>query len=104
MNDGSDTFRNFSNKKLDAIDLSIVSENMNELILEWKVDRELFDQNNYSDHFCLILEFDINFFIEKAIDRYTWRFDCNKNHIFRKLVAKYMEKWLYFYIARLYIV
>ena len=96
-NDGTNTFINLRTKKRDAIDLSIVSENLDVNVIDWKVNSELYIECEYSDHLCLILEIDFNPFIEKPIDYYTWRFDVNKDHIFRKVIKKYMCKWNYFY-------
>ena len=55
VNDGSDTFRNSKSKKRSAIDLSIVSNNMNNIINNWFVVEELYDEGGFSDNFCLIM-------------------------------------------------
>ena len=94
---GINTFRNLKTKKMDAIDISIVTNNMNNIINKWYVNDELNDECGFSDHFCIIMEIEFNVRIEQVVDKYTWRFDVNKNHIYRKIVRKYMNKWDYFY-------
>ena len=92
------TFKNLKTKRFDAIDLTLTSNNMNNMIENWQVNDELHMNCKYSDHFCLILEIEFNPMTEQIIDRFTWRFDCNKEHIFRKLVKKYMFDYNHFYL------
>ena len=61
------------------------------------MNQELTENHNFSDHYCILLELEFNPLIDKPIDRYTWRFDENKDHLFRKKISEYMEKWMYFY-------
>ena len=99
INNGEHTYINKKTKKTNAIDISLVSENLVEYIRNWKVDKTLTNEwktnNNYKtpDHY--VMKFKINFEIikEKEPIIKTWKFNDEKNETYKKNIKNKMQKW-----------
>ena len=63
----------------------------------WKIDKNLSESYNFSDHYIMEILFDFNPMIYDIPDRITWNFDENKIKIFQQNVKLNMEKWTYYY-------
>ena len=96
-NNNQYTFINFKTYKKDIIDLSIASKNLSNIYSNWYVDYELYEEFKFSDHMAFIYELDFNPLIDKAVVRYTWNFNVNKEREYKNKISEYMEKWkIYF--------
>ena len=101
---GMKTFQNMRSKKMDAIDLTIVSDELNQFIEEWdtNIDLHIIKTNEsskigFSDHFCVIIKFNFNINLDNNI-KYTWRFNPKKDIIYSELIKIKMEIWFKYYL------
>ena len=98
------THRNRSTGLCDTLDLSILSNELQNTVLSWDVDTSLSYDCNYkllenglSDHFCIYLELDLSIAVNVPVYKRTWNIVESKYEEFRTLLKHYMDQfWIIF--------
>ena len=99
---GMKTFQNLKTKKMDSIDITIISDNIKQYISEWYTNIDLtacvFNNTPFSDHFCIVIKFDFNIKLDNDI-KYTWRFNPKRDYLYQKEIKQNMKEWFKYYLT-----
>ena len=98
---GMITHQNLSNGKMDAIDITIVSDNIKQYISDWYTNIDLvikeFNKQSFSDHLCVVIKFNFKIQLDNNF-KYTWRFNPKRDDLYCKLIKNGMEEWFKYYL------
>ena len=98
---GMKTHRNLKTGKYDAIDITMISDELKKYITEWYTNMDLvaciFNDQPFSDHFCVVIKFEFNIQLDNNI-KYTWRFNKKRDNYYCKLIKNNMEEWFKYYL------
>ena len=95
INNGNATHvnKNKNKYKLDAIDLIIVSDNLNNNINNFRIDKYLYNKFGHSDHFALLCNINLQINIIPETIRKVWNWNDSKDEIFREKLNIKLKKW-----------